>query len=261
LFHKKKQEKRSPLKQKPLRNPGESLDRQISEIYDEDIMPYVATILVVIIFAAFEWFRWLTKAPPEPLLVTLIAIAAIGYSIYGISRAIKRMRPLELGLEGEKTVGQELEHLRTHGCEVLHDIPGEGFNVDHVVVSTHGIFVIETKTISKSVRGNPTVQFDGERVLLDGFEPDRDPVKQALMNRDWVVRLLQGSTARRFPAKAVVLFPGWWVNQTKPSTRDDLFVLNPGQLGAVILREPETMKKEDVALACTGLSLHVRAHA
>ncbi len=224
-------------------------------------MSYLAIIVFVIVFAALEWFRWLTKAPPEPWSVTLVAIVAIAYSILGIIRTIRRVRPLELGLDGEKSVGQELEHLRTHGCEIFHDVPGEGFNIDHVVVSTHGIFVVETKTISKSVRGNPTVQFDGERVLVDGFEPDRNPVKQALMNRDWVVKLLQASTTHRFPAKAVVLFPGWWVDQTKPATRGDLFVLNPGQLPGVILHGPETMKKEDVALACTGLSLHVRAHA
>jgi hypothetical protein len=38
------------------------------------------------------------------------------------------------GREGEKAVGQYLERLRARGYQVLHDIPGENFNIDHVLI-------------------------------------------------------------------------------------------------------------------------------
>ena len=46
-------------------------------------------------------------------------------------------------------MGQLLENLRADGARVFHDLVGEGLNIDHVVVSPHGIFVLETKTWSK----------------------------------------------------------------------------------------------------------------
>lgn len=61
----------------------------------------------------------------------------------------------------------------------LHDEIGQGFNLDHVLIGSAGVFTIETKTLSKPVRGQARIKFDGERFLVNGFEPDRDPVIQA----------------------------------------------------------------------------------
>lgn len=36
------------------------------------------------------------------------------------------------------------------GVRFFHDVPADGFNLDHVVISPRWIYVIETKTISKS---------------------------------------------------------------------------------------------------------------
>ena len=42
-----------------------------------------------------------------------------------------------------------LEDLRAQGYAVFHDIPGDGFNVDHALIGPAGIFAIETKTRAK----------------------------------------------------------------------------------------------------------------
>jgi hypothetical protein len=40
---------------------------------------------------------------------------------------------LRAGYDAELAVGQELDKLMREGAWVFHDVPGENFNIDHVV--------------------------------------------------------------------------------------------------------------------------------
>ena len=61
----------------------------------------------------------------------LAAIAALQLSYIG-----PKVRALQLGRDGERAVGQFLEQqLLSEGARVIHDIPADGFNLDHVVIS------------------------------------------------------------------------------------------------------------------------------
>lgn len=103
-------------------------------------------------------------------------------------------------MDGEKAVGQFLEALRKQGCRIFHDIVGNGFNIDHVVIGPLGVFTVETKTFSKPVRGRATAGCDGERILFNRLEPDRNPITQARVARIWLRELLLENTARKFPS-------------------------------------------------------------
>jgi len=52
---------------------------------------------------------------------------------------------LRAGFDAALAVGQELDRLMREGAWVYHDVLGDNFNIDHVVVSPRGIFAIETK--------------------------------------------------------------------------------------------------------------------
>jgi hypothetical protein len=59
------------------------------------------------------------------------------------------MEHLLLALTGERAVGQFLEEkLRPLGYHILNDLPGDGFNLDHVIIGPTGIYCVETKTRS-----------------------------------------------------------------------------------------------------------------
>jgi len=53
-----------------------------------------------------------------------------------------------------------LEQMRELGYTAFHDIPGDGFNVDHALIGPGGVFAIETKAISK--RPGPDAKVDYE---------------------------------------------------------------------------------------------------
>ena len=81
--------------------------------------------------------------------------------------------------DGERKVAEILDALNQVGAHVLHDIPGEEGNVDHVVVSTCGIFVIETKNCSKSDKVWE-MHFDGEKIPIPTRKPGAAPIVHRL---------------------------------------------------------------------------------
>jgi hypothetical protein len=256
-MNKTRNEKRSPLKVKPLRNPGESLQEEMERLLDDELMPYAGAALFALGMAAYEWMAWFSHTPRQPVLMTVIAAIAIAYAARKFVTVRKRYRALRLGWEGEKAVGQYLELLRSQGCQVFHDVVGDKFNIDHVVVSPRGIFVIETKTYSKPVQGQATAEFDGERLLINGFEPERNAISQVRALGGWLRDLLAESTNRRFPVRCVVVLPGWFV-EARNKQRGDVWVLNPKALPAFIANEPIVLKEEDVALVASRLIIHIR---
>ena len=152
---------KSPIKDKPLKNPGESLDKQIIDILNDEIDIYLLIPLFLMAMAMMEWIHWYTKSPPSPWLYSFVALIAVLYSTVKIIRAMKRIKTLKQGRDGEKAVGQYLELLRENGAKVFHDIPAKGFNLDHVVICKSGVYVIETKTFSKPDKGEAKIIFNG----------------------------------------------------------------------------------------------------
>jgi hypothetical protein len=140
--------------------------------------------------------------------------------------------------------------------KVFHDIPGEGFNLDHVVISTHGIYAIETKTLSKQWP-QAKVVVEGDSLRVAGEEPDRNPIVQVTAAAKWREKKLQESTGKRFFARGVVVFPGWFVEQRGPS--GEVWVLEPKALPAFIKNAPAMISASDVALAAFHLSRYVRS--
>jgi Nuclease-related domain len=245
------------LKQKPLRTPGESLSEERDRVlWDRLLTPFVLAAILVILAGA-EWWMKLSGASPQPILYSALAAVAVGFCAFRFNRVRSHMRALKLGVDGEKTVGQFLEANRQSDWHIFHDLPGKGFNVDHVLVTPQGIFAIETKTFSKPAKGAATVRYDGESVLVNGLEPDRSPVVQARAARDWLRNLLLETTAIKYPVRGVVIFPGWFVEPFSGPRQPDVWVLNEKAFVKFVENEATVIKSEDVALARARLVNYV----
>lgn len=248
---------RSPLKDKPLRNPGQSLDEEIQSFFDDKATLPFAAILGLWTVTFVEWVGYWRHVPRQPWVFTISALIATMWLAWRLIRVRARIRKLRLGRDGERAVGQFLEGLREGGARIFHDVPAEGFNLDHVVISTHGIYVIETKTISKP-SADAKVVYDGERVTVAGHAPDRDPVKQAAAEANWLRQLLKQSTGRDFPVRGVVVYPRWWVEQVNKDRPREVWVLEPKALPKFIENAPVAISAEDVAMVAYHLSRYVR---
>ncbi len=56
---------RSPLKLKPRRLPGQSLDEAIETLFWDELGPPLLFAFTLVILAAFEWLTALTRVPPH----------------------------------------------------------------------------------------------------------------------------------------------------------------------------------------------------
>src|SRR3989338_4487916 len=119
---KKPSETKSPLKDSPLRNPGQSVEEQRNDLlYDKVLAPALMAMMLVIL-AGVEWWRYFFPFPAAPHLYTVVAAVGIGYVVFGIARARPRLDALEQARDGEKVVGQFLDRLREDGFHVFHDL-------------------------------------------------------------------------------------------------------------------------------------------
>lgn len=249
--------KKSPLKDRPLRNPGQSLDEEIEKIIEEHAMPWLSSAVFVVVLAGLEWYRAWTSAPYFPWSLTIVACLVVVIAAYKFVSVRRRVKPLLLGRDGERAVGQYLELLRESGARVFHDIVGNGFNIDHVVISEHGVYAIETKTYSKTSKS--TVEYDGRRILIEGSAQKSDELlTQARAEARWLKQQITESTGKSMPVIPIVVFPGWFVTADE-SPENDVFVLNPRMLPRFLKNRPKVLARDELMLASFHISRFIRA--
>jgi hypothetical protein len=84
-------------------------------------------------------------------------------------------------------------------------------------------------------------------------------VVQARAQAAWLRGLLVESTGRPLNVFPVVVFPGWFIEQSEGSLRS-IWVLEPKALPKFLANEPERLAPEDVRLASYHLSRFIRAN-
>ncbi len=253
-----KQKLKSPLKDKPLRNPGQSLDNELSDLLNDDLMGYFITAVFAIVLALLEWHHWYFQLSPSPWTYSIIALIVSCYSAVKIARGFRKAKTLKQGRDGEKAVGQYLENLREKGAKVFHDIPGNNFNLDHVVICKSGLYVIETKTYSKPDKGETKILFNGETLSFNGKDVTNKPIIQVKAASNWLKELVEQSTGHKYLIKPVIVFPGWFIETTYEAKASDVWVLNPKGLPTFISNSKEQLSDEQVKLVAFNLSRYIR---
>ncbi len=83
----------------------------------------------------------------------------LGGLILAVTEEPQSTRAWAIGAEGERRLAATFDGLVDRGVRLLHDrrIPGTRANIDHLVVSSAGVFVVD----AKHYRGRPTLQVTG----------------------------------------------------------------------------------------------------
>jgi hypothetical protein len=250
-------EKKSPINSAPLRSAGQSIAEQQTKLMESVVFWPLMVWIAWMPLTVFEWIRWFRPSPPIPWIFTGLLIAATVWLAIRVLKARSAMRRLRLAREGERAVGEFLEKLRSDGYHVFHDLIGDGFNLDHVLIGPAGVFTVETKTYSKPAEGKAELVFDGERIKVGLWEPDLNPLIQARAQVGWLSSLLKASTGRDFPVHPVIVFPGWFVRSERRPKRP-IWVLNPKALPEFLRKQEPKLTKEEIQLASFHLSRFIR---
>lgn len=253
-----KQKKKSPIKDKPLRYVGQSLDEHIDKLINENAIQYLLAGIISASLAGYEWWRYFKNPPPQPKTMTVFAFFIILFCTYKIWRIFKKVKHLKLGRDGERAVGQYLDNLRENGHRIFHDLVGDNFNLDHVIISRKGVYVIETKTYSKPEKGKADILFDGEKLNIPGLGVLDKPLIQVKSASSWLENILLETTGKKFYVKPVVLFPGWYINSTGQGKKSEIWVLNPKALPQYIENQSTKITQEDMMLVNYHISRYIR---
>lgn len=254
---KAQRETKSPLKERPLRLPGQSLDDLISD-RKLDLFGEFVLALVTVCFAGYEWLRYSFRDQFHPWLWSAIALSAITWAGFRFRKEFAFICRIRRGRDGERVVAENLGGLARLGYRVLHDVVGGNFNVDHVLIGPTGIYAIETKTYSKRGGQDEVIEFDGEQILLRGKPLLRNPLDQARINSRWLRDILHAATGKSFDVTPTVIFPGWFV-QSKHWMREVL-VLNAhdNSFKTILENRPVTLVDSDIELVSYHLQRFIR---
>lgn len=235
---------REPFTDLPLRPPAESLRLRI-----EDLGNRIAETFFVMCLAGGICATLVIGNRATPLVWSVALAVTVVVYVWGalrLSRCTRLRRNYRLGFEGERRVGEELNRLMAQGFRVFHDLPFDGFNVDHVLVGPPGVFAIETKTRSKPRRftDQPShmVIFDGQ-TLSYPWGRDEHGLDQAKRNAQSVAKWLGEATGERTFVQPILTLPGWFVEQRGTSA---VAVVNPKQLRTIFSDRPTVLSAAQI---------------
>lgn len=248
---------KSPIEDKPLRYPAQSLDEKLDDIFVQKFLVYIISPIFFIVIAFNAWISYFGKTIPNPYFLTIVATIVTIWSYYKFSTKLNEIKALKQGRDGEREVGMNLELLREQGFKVYHDIICKDFNLDHVLVGTKGIFVIETKTYSKPLKGECKIIYDGNKLSYNGEYRSDEPINQVKAARSWLKSFLKNSIGRDFDILPIIVFPGWYVESKVALT--DFRILNPKGLDKFMQNRKDELSTEDVALITNRIEMHVRS--
>lgn len=250
----------SPLKEPPLRLPGQSTEKRLYDVLLDKIMLFGVLIAVSVGMIASEWLRFFLNTQPNPTLVTFLLSGLIVFSMLMIIKNYKYVRQLKQGRDGERVVGQLLEYLRTDGAEIFHDVVNDNGGIDHIIVSPKGIFTVETKTWSKR-SPDEHITYDGNSLFVNGFSTDHDPIRQSKAESYWLKSFLEKHTGKIFDVRPMVLFPGWFVESASTKTllrEQGVLLLSANAVIGYLGAFDDVVSGEDIQLVSNHLSQYVK---
>jgi hypothetical protein len=230
-WQRRRDARRSPLTDELLHLPGEQAQREADRLMDVGGQRLLLAVLIGPMMLALWALQRVDKrlfrfGIAEAILLVIVLIVA-AWAAWSASKLLRERRKYLDGLAAERATAQALAPLTSKGCAIYHDVPGNKFNLDHVVVGPDAVFMVETKSRRKpAARGkaSATVKFNGEVLEFPDWR-DAKMLDQTSAQTRWLNDYLYHKTGERVPVIAVLALPGWYVMCSVPSP--NVRVINP----------------------------------
>ncbi len=227
----------------------------------EHVLPLCTLLSVLWIVVAVEWLWTLRIAVPNPLYATAIAALMTVYVFARMRTDWLALQRYQLRTETAQELSGFLDRLRGLGFRVVHDIPGDSGNIDHAVLSTHGVFCILCRTRAKPADGDARIRYDGAAVSLNGGPYDSSVINEARIRARQLQRIVKECSGLELPVQPVLMFPGWNISAVETQNHADVWVITSKVLPMWIRNVPERIGMKDVKQAAKELSTYVGQYA
>lgn len=220
IWRLKARKKINPVTVKLKRTSGESLRNKLDELnLDITECLTLSALMPLLILSLHLSESYLAEMPETVSRFFFNFIGMLIATIYFLRKLFKKLHEREnyrLGFDAERAVGQELNNLIIMGYKIFHDIPGDKFNIDHVVVGPAGIFCIETKgrPKSKSDGGESEYEvfYDGDKFKFPHWTETK-VIEQVKRNANWLSRELNNVLKTQITVIPVICIAGWYINK------------------------------------------------
>ncbi len=249
------QRSKRPFLQMP-RPPGWSLQSRTEDLMSD----FMLNTMMIALLGGIAWAFYVAQG--NLLTSLLIAVPGSAIFLYLARKNLLCYANHRLGLLGEQVVGGVLDRLSSPTTHVFHDLeikqPGrKPWNIDHIVVTTTGVSLIETKARRKQVgesadgqKGHKLV-FDGKQLIFPSpMRPDRHGLKQAARNAEWLSAKLSQLNGTPVPVSPALVFPGWFIDR---KAKGDVSVLNEKEIESFLGRRGEILSPERLRAICGQL--------
>ena len=235
-----------PFDELSVRPAGESTRKEAAAWYEKF---FERTVLTLWIPTAI--FIVLGNQPRTHGAAFLTAILGVStlvalWTSRSLWQALEKWRSYNLGFEGERFVGAELDLLAAKGFEVCHDVPFGKWNIDHVVVGPTGVWAVETKT-----RRMPAA--DGRKtewtvlVHTDALEfpwgREGFGLEQAARNAKSLGEWLTKATGAPVEVKPVLALPGWMVDR---KARNPVMVISARNAAGIFSKGLRVLEEDQI---------------
>ncbi|WP_394695236.1 nuclease-related domain-containing protein [Pseudoxanthomonas japonensis] len=268
LIWKERIQRRSPLHGRQVGHvPGQQLVKRHGEAGDG----MLTSGLLMYFSAPSMLMAWaLLRVPPERLrpdgttwIYALGAIVMFAWGAYGFVKHFKHAQNAKDGLLAERVTGMQLNRLVAEGCVVMHDMPAENFNIDHIVIGPRAVYAVETKSFRRpkgqGEREVHRVSYDGKALRFADFV-NTDAVVQAARQAQWLKRKLHESLGMDIPVVPALALPGWFIERTDVGKAAEVVVFTPMGKGADFLaRGQERLAPEHRKLIAQALAVRYPA--
>ncbi len=196
-------------------------------------------LLIVVMLAGYL----LRAALPNPAIsTTIVGILFLCLAVAvaaAANHSRNRLQSFIKGAKGEEVTARALNLLPKeftvfHGLATHKNnfpVAGSG-DLDHVVVGSNGIFVVETKN------WKDTITIENGKLLYDGEEPTRPPLEQVKSETKSLRSYLKSKTGQDLQIQPILCFASNTLPQGQQGTVGVL-VCNSNQLADVILADNE----------------------
>lgn len=223
---------------------GESLQKKIDADYEQYFCIW-GFFLAFFILTLYIWLFYFGVWNITLGLAITFSVFTLGVLVYGIRKSLKLIRHIRncyKGMEGERLVGEMLNKLSCDSVRVFHDVCGDCFNVDHLIISTRGIFTIETKHYDRK-KGYKFLYQDG-KLLFNGR------VCKTLLNQmdgeaNFISEKLESLCGRNYPVQKVAIIIGAYIeNPARDFSK--YWILNESGFPKFFANAKETLSIDEV---------------
>jgi hypothetical protein len=240
---------------------GQRLLQQLSDAH-VDIASYLLVVSLAFLYpvGVLKLEQLLTGAEGNILVPVGFGAAVLVWSAYRLHERLRAVAHLRTGLATQLEVGSHVDALMHQGYYVFHEVPADGFHLDHIAVGRNGVFVIATgeRPPPKGTGPKRCVEFDSGRLIYPDGE-DTALIVEARGRSVWLGTWLARRLGRTCHPTPVLCLPGWHVElKTTPSFP----ILNQKYLGWTIPGwQGEALNEAEVQQVCTLLAEHCRGAA